>query len=167
MTGPLRALIGNQRLDKVDDLLLTGCCGVEFAAHFGEALIDVRPKVDEVGSEIHEVFAEGVEADRSRLPKVAEFVVECGHVAVGGSGEDASGSCVLLTCSYSPGQVVHLSFQSGDACFKVPRLHSGEPTVGYRRCRSVTNRGYPFAAKPASRCRSVAKGRIERTEPDM
>lgn len=83
-------------------MLLTGRCGIEFAAHLGEALIDVRTKVDEV-------FAEGVEAGSSRLPKVAELVVECGHVAVGGSGEDASGSCILLTCSYPPRQLVHLT----------------------------------------------------------
>lgn len=96
-------------------MLLTGRRGIEFAPHFGEASIDVCTKVDEFSAKVDEVGTERIEAGRSRLPKVAEFVVECGHVAVRGSGEHTSGSCVLFTCSYSSGQVVHLSFQSGDA----------------------------------------------------
>lgn len=120
---------GDDRLKKVNDLLLSGGCGVEFAAHLGESLADmllkcpdmlledpeVRSKVNEVRSKVNEVVSEGVEACRCGLAELAEIVAKSADVAVGGACEYPSGRSVLLACLYPPGQVAHLVLKSSDA----------------------------------------------------
>ncbi len=113
---------GDDRLKKVNDLLLSGGCGVEFAAHLGESLADMllkRPEMllegPEVRSKVNEVVSEGVEACRCALAELAEIVAKSADVAVGGSCEYPSGRSVLLACLYPPGQVAHLVLKSSDA----------------------------------------------------
>jgi hypothetical protein len=115
-------LIRDDRLKKVDDLLLSGGCGVEFTAHLGESLVDILLECAEivlecaeVGSEVNEVLPEGIEACRCGLAELAEIVAKSADVAVGGSCEYTSGRSVLLAYLYSPGQVTHLVLKSADA----------------------------------------------------
>jgi len=102
---------------------LSGGCGVEFAAHLGESLIDVLSKSPEIRSKVNEVLSEGVEACRCGPSELAEVVAKSADVAVGGSCEYPSGRSVLLACLYSPGQVAHLVLKSSDAWFEIPRIH--------------------------------------------
>ena len=67
-------MIRDDRLKKVDDLLLSGGRGVKFAAHFGESLVDVLLECSEVRSEINKVLSERVEACRCGLAELAEIV---------------------------------------------------------------------------------------------
>lgn len=122
-------MIRDDRLKKVNDLLLSAGCGVEFAAHLGESLVDIaleRPEIRlecaeirlecaEVRSEVNEVLPEGIEARRCGLAEFAEIVAKSADVAVGGSCEYTSGRSVLLAYLYSPGQVTHLMLKSADA----------------------------------------------------
>ena len=121
-------LIGDDRLNKVNDLLLSGGRGVEFAAHLDESLVDmllegaeirlecaeILLECAEVRSEVNEVLSDGIEACRCGLAELAEIVAESADVVVGGSCEYTSGRSVLLAYLYSPGQVTHLAFESGD-----------------------------------------------------
>ncbi len=123
------SLIRDDRLKKVNDLLLSGGCGVEFAAHLDESLVDMlleRPEIAlecaeilfecaEVRSEVNEVLPEGIEARRCGLAELAEVIAKSADVAVGGSCEYTSGRSVLLAYLYSPGQVTHLVLKSVDA----------------------------------------------------
>ncbi len=109
------SLIRDDRLKKANDLLLSGGCGVEFAAHLGESLVDMLLEGPEVRSKVNEVLSEGVEACRCGLAELAEIVAKSADVAVGGSCEYPSGCSVLLACLYPPGQVAHLVLKSSDA----------------------------------------------------
>jgi len=109
------SLIRDDRPEKANDLLLSGGCGVEFAAHLGESLVDILLEGPEVRSKVNEVLPEGVEACRRGLAELAEIVAKSADVAVGGSCEYPSGRGVLLACLYPPGQVAHLVLKSSDA----------------------------------------------------
>lgn len=113
-------------------MLLACRGGVEFAAHLGEALIDVLSQIDEVLPQIDEVLSQGVETCRRSLAEFAEVAADFADIAVGGSGEHTSRRGVLLTGLYSPGQVAHLVFESGDARFEIRRIHDLKRT-GIRR----------------------------------
>ena len=117
------SLIRDDRLKKVNDLVLSGGCGVEFAAHLGESLVDVLLECSEVRSKIDEVLSEGVEACRCGLAELAEIVAKSADVAVGGSREYRSGRSVLLACLYPPGQVAHLVLKGSDAWFEISGIH--------------------------------------------
>jgi hypothetical protein len=108
-------LMRGDRLKKVNDLPLSGGCGVEFASHLGEAVVDVLVERPEVRSKVNEVLSEGVEACRRGLAELAEIVAKSVDIAVGSSCEHPSGRSVLLGCLYSPGQVAHLVLKGGDA----------------------------------------------------
>ena len=122
-------MVGDDRLKKVDDLLLSRGCGVEFTAHLDESPVDmftegaelrpegaeVRPEGAELRPEVNEVFPEGIEACRRGLAEVTEIISKFADVAVGGSCEYAGGRGVMLACLHSPGQVAHLVLKSGDA----------------------------------------------------
>jgi hypothetical protein len=109
------SLVRNDRLKKVNDLPLSGRCGVEFAAHLGESVVDMPSEGGEVGSQANEVLSEGIEACRCGVAELAQIVTKSADVAVGGSCEYTSGRSVLLAHLYSPGQVTHLVLKSGDA----------------------------------------------------
>lgn len=109
------SLIRDDRPKKANDLLVSGGCGVEFAAHLGESLVDMLLEGPEVRSKVNEVLSEGVEACRCGLAELAEIVAKSADVAVGGSCEYPSGRSVLLACLYPPGQVAHLVLKSRDA----------------------------------------------------
>jgi hypothetical protein len=111
----LTFLIRNDRLKKVNDLLLSGGCDVEFAAHLGESLIDMLLERAEIRTQVHEVLPKGIEACRRGLAELAEIVAESADIAVGGSCEHTSGRSILLAHLYAPGQVAHLVLESGDA----------------------------------------------------
>ena len=107
-------MVRDDRLKKVNDLVLSGGCGVEFAAHLGESLVDVLLECSEVRSKIDEVLSEGVEACRCGLAELAEIVAKSADVAVGGAREYPSGRSVLPVCLYLPGKVAHLVLKGSD-----------------------------------------------------
>jgi hypothetical protein len=109
------SLIRDDRLKKVNDLPLSGGCGVEFAAHLGESLVDMLLEGPEARSKVNEVLSEGIEACRCGLAELAEIVAKSADVAVSGSCEYPSGRSVLFARLYSPGQVANLVLKSGDA----------------------------------------------------
>ena len=119
------SLIRDDRLKKVNDLLLSGGCGVEFAAHLRESLVDVRSKVNKV-------LSERVEACHCGLAELAKIVAKSADVAVGGSCKYPSGRSVLLACLYSPGQVAYLVLKGSDAWLEISGIHEQERS-GVRR----------------------------------
>ena len=112
----------DDRLKKVNDLLLSGGCGVEFAAHLGESLVDVPFECPEVRSKVDKVLSERVEACHCGLAELTEIVVKSADVAVGGAGEYPGGRSVLLACLYLPGEVTHLMLKGSDAWLNL-RIH--------------------------------------------
>jgi hypothetical protein len=108
-------LISDDRLKKVNDLLLSSGRGIELAAHLGKPLVDMVTEVTEVMSEVDEVLSKSVETPRRGLAELAELAAELADITVGGTCEDTSGRGVLLTCPHPPRQVVHPAFKRGDA----------------------------------------------------
>jgi hypothetical protein len=96
-------LIGNDRLKKLNDLVLAGGHDVELAAHLGESIVDVRGYV-------HEILPKGIETHTGSPAEVANFAPELTDVSVGGSGEHTRGRRVLLTRLHPPSEVAHLLF---------------------------------------------------------
>ena len=90
------SLISKHGLKQIDDLLLSDSHDVELSAHLGEAVVDMRTKVDEV-------LSKGIETRSGGMAEIAKFAMELTYVAVGGSGENARGRRVLLTCLHPPG----------------------------------------------------------------
>jgi len=115
--------IRDDRLKKVNDLLLSGGRGVEFAAHLRESLVDVLVECSEFRSEVNKVLSERVEARRGGQAELAEIVAKSADVAVGGSREYPSGRSIVLACLYPPGQVAHLLLKGSDARFEISRIH--------------------------------------------
>ena len=104
------ALIGDEPLQEIDNVLLACGCRVEFAAHLNEPVVDMaEPFVDSgesvihLGAHISHVFAQGVKTCHAGLAEVAELAMELRDVAVNGAGEDAGRRGILLTCLYSAG----------------------------------------------------------------
>ena len=116
-------LIRDDRLKKVNDLLLSGGGGVEFAAHLGESLVDVPLECPEVRSKVDKVLSERVEACHCGLAELTEIVAKSADVAVGGASEYPGGRSVLLACLYLPGEVTHLMLKGSDAWFEISRIH--------------------------------------------
>ena len=107
-TWPSARTARTHSVEKVNDLLLSGGRGVEFAAHLRESLVDVRSKVNKV-------LSERVEACDCGLAELAEIVAKSADVAVGGASEYPGGRSVLLACLYLPGKVAHLVRKGSDA----------------------------------------------------
>jgi hypothetical protein len=120
------SLIRDDRLKKDNDLLLSGGCGVEFAAHLRESLVDVPLECPEVRPKVNEVLSERVEACHCGLPELAKIVAKSADVAVCGSCKYPSGRGVLVASLYSPGQVAYLVLKCSDACFEISRIHEQE-----------------------------------------
>jgi len=71
----VRTFLFGQRLQKANDLSLSGGCSIELAADLREPSVDTIAEVDEVVSN-------SVEAGRRRMAKVAEFAPDGADVAV-------------------------------------------------------------------------------------
>jgi hypothetical protein len=80
-------LVRDDRLEKINDLLLSYGHDVELAAHLGEAIVDMGTKVDEVLPKVDEVLAEGIETCGRGLAEIAKLAAELTDVAVGGLHE--------------------------------------------------------------------------------
>ena len=101
-------MIGDDRLKKANDLLLSGGHDVELPSHLGEAIVDMRTQAAEVLPKVDEVLAKGSETRGGGMAELAD-------VAVGGSGEYTSGRGILLGCLHPPSEIAHLLFESADA----------------------------------------------------
>ena len=130
------ALIGDESLEDVHDLLLA--CGrcVEFAAHLDEPVVDLVEALVELGEalvhlspQISHVLAQGIEASRSGLAKVAELAADLSDVAISGAGKDAGRGGIVFACPDPSVELMHMRFQRLYASFKAVRLHGQEPTV--------------------------------------
>ena len=84
--GRFRAFSTGKRMQEVNDLLLPGRRGVEFAAHLREPSVDMIAEVGEFIAEVDKVFAKRVEAGGCRLPEIAEVASDRADVSVGGTG---------------------------------------------------------------------------------
>src|SRR6516164_5504635 len=73
-------LIGDDRLKKVNDLLLSGGRGVEFAAHLDESLVDMLLEGAEIRLECAEILLECAEV-RSEVNEVLSDGIELAAVA--------------------------------------------------------------------------------------
>ena len=136
--------IVDNRLEKLDDLLLTSRSGVELSAHLGESLIDpLESLVDlleplgEVLPKVDEVLPHGVEAGRRGPAKVAQLAADLANIAIGGTGKHPGGRGVLLVCMHPSSQIAHLTFEVGDAWLEIVGLHRDEPTAGPPQCRPL------------------------------
>jgi hypothetical protein len=131
------ALIGDQRLNELNDLPLACGGGVEAAANLDKSPIYLgKPPVD-VCAKVAKVLPKSIETGHGGLTKVADLGTDFRHVAVCGAGEHTGSGGVLLARSYSPIKLAHLGFQSGDACLEVLRLHELEPIADRRYRRTL------------------------------
>ena len=117
LVGRFRAFSTGKRVQKVNDLLLSGGRRVEFAAHLREPSVDMIAEVDRV-------FSKRVEAGCCRLPEIAEVTSDRADVAIGGTGQHSRGSSVALACLHAPGQAAYLMLESRYPRFEIPRLHA-------------------------------------------
>jgi hypothetical protein len=117
------SLTSDDRLQKVNDPLLSRGRAVELAAHLGEPLVDMSTEIHEILPKIHEILSKGVEAYRRGLAKISELTAELADVSVGGSSQHTSGGSVLFTRPYACCQVVYLMLKRGDACLEIAGLH--------------------------------------------
>lgn len=129
------SLTTDERMKKIDDLLLAGSCTVELPPHLGEAaidlcegLIDLLETSVPIGAEVDEIFPQCVEARRGSLAEVQDLATNLTDIAVRGSGEHARRRRILLADPHSAPQVAYLAFECLDARFQVPRFHAPEPT---------------------------------------
>lgn len=111
--------IGDDRVEKVDDLLLTSRCGIELSAHLGEPLVDVLEslfnvlaKVSEVLPQVDEVLPHGVEACRGGAAEITDLAAELADVTISGSCEHPGGTRILRDRPHLSGQVANLILQS-------------------------------------------------------
>jgi hypothetical protein len=69
--------ISDDGLKQIGDLLLSDSHDVELSAHLGEAVVDMRTKVDEV-------LSKRIETRSSGMAELADFATELTDVAVAG-----------------------------------------------------------------------------------
>ena len=119
-----------KRLQNVDDLLLSGGRGIEFASHLCEPSVDLsEPSVDlgealvNVAAEVDEVLPKGVEARRRGLPKIAQLTADRGDVAISSTGEHSCGCSLSLTCLNAPSPIAHLMLERAHPRLEIPSLH--------------------------------------------
>jgi hypothetical protein len=112
-----RPISTGKRVQKVNDLLLSGGRRVEFAAHLREPSVDMIAEVDKV-------FSKRVEAGCCRLSEIAEVTSDRADVPIGGTGQHSCGSRVALACLHARRQVAYLMLESGYPRFEIPRLHA-------------------------------------------
>ena len=112
--------IGDERLQQVHNLLLTGRGPVELPTHFSETLVHLREAVLNMGAEVtegspqvDEIFPQSVEARRCCLPEVAQLAAELADVPIGRSREDARRGRVLLTCPDTPVKLTNPLLECG------------------------------------------------------
>lgn len=142
-TGPgLAALLVDQRLDEVDDVLLARGGGVEFPAHFDEAavnlletlidmietlidlietLIDLLETPIDMIAQVDEVLPESVETRSRCLAEVADLGSDLADVAVGRTGEHPGCRGILLDGAESPADVAEIIVtHTGERTPRVP-----------------------------------------------
>src|SRR5689334_11852597 len=123
-----RSFSARERVQKVDDLLLSGGSRVELAAHLCEAAVELIAEAGEIFAQINEIFSKRVEAGRRRLPKIAEFTPDLTDVSIGGTGQHTCRRGIALAGPEAPGQVAHLMLESAHPRFEIPSLHAPKPT---------------------------------------
>lgn len=150
----LLVTLSDDGVQQVDDLLLAGGSGVEFAAHLGEPVLY---PVAEVG----EVLAGRVEAGRGGLAEVPDLAANLANVAVGPAGQHASGCRVLLAVADAISELPDLGFQRGHTRFQVIRLSHVNSVPGARANLDQPTRDRSIVARERHIGAPVAPCRIE------
>ncbi|MDA2894469.1 hypothetical protein PDG61_26415 [Mycolicibacterium sp. BiH015] len=111
-------------MKQVDDLMLTGCGGVELAPHLGEATVYVITQFTELGAQFQEALAHRVQTRHRRLSEMAEFAPDLADVAIGAACEDTGRCRIVLRRPDSCSQVTHLIFEGLNPRFEIVGRHA-------------------------------------------